>query len=90
MKFTKITRIQWQHPINLIDRTRMRFEATMFFLQPEMQNKSRQYYVKYVDDNIVERPWVDQESAEKYIQNQQALAAKYGGKIVSFDIRDVD
>ncbi len=90
MIFKKISKVQWQHPPNLDDQRRMRFEETMFFMQPDIQNKTKHWYVKYIGDDTVERPWVDQQSAEKYIQSRQALAAKYGGKILSFEIRDID
>jgi len=90
MTLTKITRIQWRHPEDPDQRYRMRFELVVFFMRPDIQNKSKHYYVKSINDTTFERPWTDQESAEKYIKNQQYLAAKYGREIVSFEIRDVD
>ena len=90
MKFTKITRIQWRHPEDPLLTLRRNFETSVFTTRMQLQNKTKYFYVKHLDDNTVERPWADQESAEKYIQNQQQLAAKYGGEILSFEIRDVD
>ena len=90
MKFNVVTRIQWQHPADPKQQFRLRFEMVLFFMRPDIWNKSKHYYVKYINDTTFERPWTDQESAEKYIQNQKLLAKKYGGKIVSYEIRNVD
>ena len=90
MKFTTVTRIQWQHPEDSAQQFRMRFEMVLFFMRPDIWHKSKHYYVKRINDTTFERPWADQESAEKYIQNQKQLAEKYDGKIVSHEIRTVD
>jgi hypothetical protein len=43
-----------------------------------------------VNHNTIERPWVDLESAQKYIEMQQSLADEYGYKIINYEILDID
>jgi hypothetical protein len=90
MIFTKITRIQWQHPTELSDQICLRIEENMFFMRPDIIKKTRQWFVKFLDNNVIERPWTDQESAEEFIKNRQSLAVKYNGKILDFEIIDID
>ena len=90
MKFNVVTRIQWRHPTDPIMALRRNFETSVFTTRMQLQNKTVYFYVKHIDDTTVERPWADQEAAEAYIQHQQQVAVKYGGKIVSFEIRNVD
>jgi hypothetical protein len=87
---TKITRIQWQQPADKVCVLRKDFETTLFMFEMELQGKSKHFWIKHISSDTFERPWTDQESAEKYIQHQQYLAAKYGGKVLSFEIKNVD
>ena len=70
-------------------RQRIDFETGIFMTRMHLKNKTKRYYVKHCDNCTVERVWVDRESAEQYIQHQQKVAVKYGGKIVSFEIKDI-
>ena len=90
MTLTKITRIQWEHPADNMQELRRNVEGMMYTIQMELQGKTKNYWLKQIDSNTFERPFVDQESAEENIRIQQYLADKYGGKIVSFSIRDID
>ena len=65
------------------------FETLMFFARPDIQGKSQPYYLKRVNNNTIERPWVDLESAQKYIKLQQSLADVHGYKI-NYEILDID
>jgi hypothetical protein len=90
MIVSKITRITWKHPADPIQTERRNFESDIFLVQMELQQKTKHHLLNRIDSTTFERCWSDLESAEKYIQNQQKLAAKYGGEIVSFDILDLD
>ena len=90
MKFTKVTQVQLRHPTDPIMMFRKDFETTMFTTKMHLQNKTVHFYINHIDNHTLERMWVDQESAELYIQHQQQMAAKYGGAVVSFEIRDID
>jgi len=70
--------------------TRLVFDTLMFFARPDIQGKSQPYYLKRVNHNTIERPWVDLESAQKYIEMQQSLADTYGYKIINYEILDID
>jgi len=90
MKFTKVTRVQLRHPPDSTMALRKDFETTMFTTRMHLQNRTVHFYINHIDDYTLERMWVDQESAEEYIQHQQQMAAKYGGEVVSFEIKDID
>jgi hypothetical protein len=89
MKLTKITRLTWRHPDDLVMRLRRDIETGIFMTRMQLANKSKHFYVKHIDNVTVERIWTDQESAEQYIHHQQEIAARYGGEIVSYEIRDI-
>ena len=65
------------------------FETLMFFTRPDIQGKSQPYYLKRVNHNTIERPWVDLESAQKFIEMQQSLADVHDYKI-NYEILDID
>ena len=90
MTLTKITRIQWEHPADNMQELRRNVEGMIYAIQMELQGKTKHYLLKQIDSNTFERLFVDQESAEENIRIQQYLADKYGGKIVSSSIRDID
>ena len=62
----------------------------MFIAKMEWQNKTKCFFIKHLDANTAERLWVDQGAAKEFVQHQHYLASKYHGKILNFEIADVD
>ena len=87
---TKLTRITWQHPSDGLAQKQRVIESLLFITTMALQGKTTQWIVNIIDNNTFERLWKDQESAEAFVEHQKFLADKYGGKILAFEIKDVD
>jgi len=90
MNFTKLTRTTNESPSAGTKRIKMIFDTLMFFLRPDIQGKSCAYYLKRIDHNIIERPWLDLESAQKFVEFHKDLCQKYNIELINYEILDID
>jgi len=94
MKMTKITKVTWQNPQDPKKFQQRNFESSLFTVQMELQGKTKSCLVRRVSVNDInsclERLWRDQAAAEEYIQHLLYLADKYHGKILDYEIKDLD